>query len=200
MVANSYKSPGRRTRSQFLFPASSSVQQAQKLIVEIGPGRGDFLFHLASTNPDAIILAVEIKSLRVDKLVRRIQKRGMKNIILIQADGRDFLKTFSEKIHALYINFPDPWPKQRHRENRLMNPRFLSSINALLTPGGFFSFTTDDQTYATYTSRLLQNIAEFQSLEEKRMSTSAPDAFPTYFSEKWKAMGRTIYYQRYKKL
>ena len=75
----------------FIYPASCHPVDGKRLIVEVGPGRGDFLFHLAEKNPEAVIVGIEIKAKRVDKLIRRIERRGLKNVRIIQDDARDAL-------------------------------------------------------------------------------------------------------------
>lgn len=184
-------------RDTFLYPASPA--NLARKIIEIGPGRGDFLFHLAENNKDAAIYGIEIKGKRFDKLIKRTQKRGLDNIILIQDDGRNALVDHvkNNSIEKIYINFPDPWPKKRHTKNRLMNEPFLFSCLSVLKKEGELIFTTDFKNYAYQVAELFSSIDGFSNAYSGGILTDSPEAFPTFFAQKWKAEGRTIYYQKY---
>lgn len=167
-------------------------------IVEIGPGRGDFLFHLAHTQPDAHVIGIEIKHTRFVKLLRR---RGtFTNLTLLCGDARLVLPMLAaaQPVDTLYINFPDPWPKRKHQHHRLMQPAFVTTCLAALAPGGQISFTTDSREYAQAVATLFARTPA-QNLYPQPIVTEHADAYPTYFAQKWHAMGRTIYYQCYGK-
>ena len=86
----------------------------------------------------------------MDKLIRRTEKRKLRNIVLIQDDARRALKQFlkNESIETIHINFPDPWPKKRHGKNRLFNEKFVQTCAEKLKPEGLLYFTTDFEKYA----------------------------------------------------
>jgi len=183
-----------------MYPASSL--KAKQTIVEIGPGRGDFLFHLAEQNKDAVVIGIEIKRKRVDKLIKRVEKRELKNVVTIQDDARRSLKNFLQpaSIDAIYINFPDPWPKKRHTKNRLISASFIKLCCNVLKNQAKLYFTTDFEKYALSVAETFKEFKEFNSFYPEIIRTSSDDAFPTFFAQKWISAGRTIYYQKYIKI
>ncbi len=190
-----------QTDTVFIYPACALPFDDAKLIVEVGPGRGDFLFHLAETNPEASVVGIEIKKKRVDKLIVRTEKRGRRNVCIIQDDAREALPRFfgEASIDEIHIMFPDPWPKRRHEKNRAVNAAFLDICGSRLKPDGLLYFTTDHREYAEGVARIFAQIPEYESCYPGGISKSCCDAFPTFFAQKWIAMGREIFYQRYKR-
>lgn len=185
----------------YLYPSSKTLSFSGRIIVEIGPGRGDFLFYLAGKEPEADIYGIEIKEKRFRKLIKRRDARGLDNISLIKSDARDALSELfkKESVDSIFILFPDPWPKRRHGHYRLFDTDFARSCLEVLKLEGELNFVTDDKNYAESTASVLSQIKEFRSQYNPSISTSAPDAFETFFARKWKMLGRTIYYQKYVK-
>lgn len=188
---------GHRYNSVITYPAAELPSQT---IVEVGPGRGDFLFHLAQTNPEKAVYGVEIKSKRFHKLITRRDKRKLDNIIVVLADAAIALpELFDEaSVDAIYINFPDPWPKKKHAKNRLLKASFLHICADVLRPGGTLFITTDVDWYAHDAFESCKKIDCLVSPTDS-VSTESNDAYPTFFAEKWLKEGRTIYYQKYTK-
>ncbi|HQH80415.1 MAG TPA: tRNA (guanosine(46)-N7)-methyltransferase TrmB [bacterium] len=188
-------SPPEIARTPFFYPARISLRDYDRIILEIGPGRGDFLFHLAEKNPEAVIVGIEIKEKRVAKLIRRVENRGLKNVVIILSDAKDVIEKIFENssVEEIHINFPDPWPKNRHSKNRLITELFLEKCALILKDGGAINFATDDFTYA--------QAAEKSALCVKRIKLAPPseDQFPTYFAMKWKMSGRKLNYFRFVK-
>ncbi|MBN1282255.1 MAG: tRNA (guanosine(46)-N7)-methyltransferase TrmB [Proteobacteria bacterium] len=188
-------------RADFVYPCAAEPARGARIIVEIGPGRGDFLFHLAESNPDASVVGIEIKGKRVDKIIRRIERRGLENVTVIQDDARAALPRLfaASTVDEIHIQFPDPWPKRRHAKHRPINEGLLAECARVLKPGGTLSFITDHRPYAEFSSGMLARTEGIANCYAEPFVTDLADAFPTFFSEKWKAEGRSIYYQRYRK-
>lgn len=188
-------------RTPFFYPARGRWEGAGYVIVEIGPGRGDFLFHLARINSDAVVVGIEIRSKRMDKLIRRIERFLFKNIVLIQDDARDALPRFfrDRTIDEIYINFPDPWPKRRHAKNRAVNACLLGECQRVLKPKGTILIATDDRGYALEIANDAATIQGLVSSYPERLLTNMPDAYPTFFAQKWQRERRVIVYQKYQK-
>jgi tRNA (guanine-N7-)-methyltransferase len=193
------RDPRHYERSAFLYPAVALDGAGKKLIVEVGPGRGDFLFHMAELHPAALVVGIEIKGKRVDKLIARTERRGLRNVRLIQDDARAALpRHFNQcAVDEIHVQFPDPWPKHRHAKNRSMNEGFLTSCLRALKPGGTLTFITDHRPYAEEVAKRIMQFPQFESCYAESMMRDAPDAFPTFFAQKWISEGREITYQKY---
>ncbi|MFH1829628.1 MAG: tRNA (guanosine(46)-N7)-methyltransferase TrmB [Pseudomonadota bacterium] len=192
----------RYERAVFHYPAQIKPIEEQRLILEVGPGRGDFLFHLAETNPQASIVGIEIKGKRIDKLIRSIERRKLTNVCLIQDDVRCALpRNFTaESVDEIHILFPDPWPKKRHAKHRSTNLNFLHECLRVLKKGSTITFVTDHLPYAEDVVELFSQIPSFETCYKERIVTQTPDAFPTFFAQKWLAQGREITYQKYRRI
>lgn len=171
-------------------------------ILEIGPGRGDFLFYLANENPDKSILAIERGTLRYLRLVERLKKLGLTNVTLIGGDARipfiTDLKT--ARFKKIYVLFPDPWPRNRHRHMRLLNNAFITTLCEKLMPEGEFTLATDVEDYAQWVMGHCNNqpkLTNIQGLDTTK--TPLADLIPTFFEKKWRDMGRVCHYVRYRR-
>ena len=132
-----------RMRFEELFPARQPVE------VELGSGDGSFLAEYAFRHPERNFLGVERLLGRLRKLDRKGLRRGLKNLRLARIEAgylADYLLP-PASISALHIYFPDPWPKRKHRKNRLINPGFASVLERILAPGGRAYLRTDDEDY-----------------------------------------------------
>ena len=114
--------------------------------IEIGMGKGQFIMELAKMNPDINYIGIEKYS---SVLVRALEKRPeleTKNLIFIRMDAEDIAKVFDkDEIDRIYLNFSDPWPKDRHAKRRLTSTQFLSKYNQFLQPDGKVIFKTDNR-------------------------------------------------------
>ena len=188
-------------RFSFSHECHANRRSVPPIFVEVGPGRGDFLFHLAQVNPDKSVVGIEIKRKRVDKLISRVENRGLKNVTIIQDDARCALpRFFSENsVDAIYINFPDPWPKRRHEKNRVLSRDFLEDCCSVLKFYGNLNITTDFRPYAEAVADEVDAIPLLETCYPEPVKNHSDDAYPTLFSQKWINMGRTIYYQKYQR-
>lgn len=170
-------------------------------ILEIGPGNGDFLLHLAGAHPGKKILAIEMDALRCGRIVAKLKKAGAKNVTLIEGDARVPLARDMDgaALEKIFVLFPDPWPRNRHRYKRLLSKEFLALLCGKLKPGGEFTLATDVRDYADW---VLSGFAAVPFMEnvhgagDTRLSP-LPDLIPTGFERRWKELGRTCHYVRY---
>ncbi|MEE9442193.1 MAG: hypothetical protein V3V99_05955 [candidate division Zixibacteria bacterium] len=169
--------------------------------LEIGPGRGDFLLSVAGKYPDRKFATIELGKRRYYKMIPRIEKKGLSNIILINGNARIVINEYFDNalFDKIYILFPDPWPKKRHIPHRLMSIEFLRLIMGLLKPGGHLYSATDYWPYAIWAADNLKQIGRLRS-EGKPLFTdidAIDDYSPSFFENKWRDEGRAIYYMKY---
>lgn len=118
------------------------------LRIEIGMGKGRFMMELAEKNPDINFVGIEKYS---SVLLRAIQKmesmdEPLKNLVFIRMDAEDINKIFDEEeVDRIYLNFSDPWPKDRHAKRRLPSRQFLERYNHILKKDGVVEFKTDNE-------------------------------------------------------
>lgn len=115
--------------------------------IEIGMGKGQFIMELAGRNPDINFLGIEKYS---SVLVRAAEKReiepDMKNLYFIRMDAEYITDVFAEnEVDRIYLNFSDPWPKERHAKRRLTSCHFLGLYDKILSADGRVMFKTDNR-------------------------------------------------------
>jgi len=117
-----------------------------ELHIEIGMGKGRFLMDLATLNPNINYVGIEKYS---SVLLRAIQKQEqllLPNVKFIRMDAEDITEVFAPaEVDKIYLNFSDPWPKDRHAKRRLPSRQFLGRYDQILKPDGVVEFKTDNK-------------------------------------------------------
>lgn len=180
---------------------SSLFGNEAPLHIEIGMGKGRFLMRQAVRNPDINYIGIEMYS---SVLIRAVQKAeeaqeagtGTENYRFIRMDANSLAEVFAPgEIKKIYLNFSDPWPKERHAKRRLTSPGFLKLYYSLLPDGAVVEFKTDNVELFDYS---LAAIAE----SEWTLAALTYDLYsdpemlrgnvPTEYEEKFTAKGRKI--------
>jgi tRNA (guanine-N7-)-methyltransferase len=140
-----------------LFPETRPVE------VELGCGDGSFLAGWAALLPDRNFIGVERLLGRIRKLDRKGRRTGLRNLSLLRIEAAYFVEWMlpAESISALHVYFPDPWPKRKHRKNRLINTRFTALASRVLQPGGVIYLRTDDADYFAQMQDVFRENARF---------------------------------------
>ena len=118
------------------------------LHIEVGMGKGRFLMDLAAAHPDRNYIGIEMYS---SVLLRAIQKADALpepsgNFRFLRLDARELPSVFAPgEVERIYLNFSDPWPKDRHAKRRLTSRQFLERYEQILAPGGHVEFKTDNR-------------------------------------------------------
>jgi tRNA (guanine-N7-)-methyltransferase len=144
-----------------VFPVS------QPLEVELGSGDGSFLVNYAKRHPQWNFLGVERLGGRLRKIDRKGRRAGLSNLRGLRIESAYFLEFLlpHHAASALHIYFPDPWPKRKHRKNRLVNDRFPQLARQALAPGGTVYLRTDDKDYFDQMIDVFRQSATFQAVD-----------------------------------
>jgi len=126
-----------------LFPTSQPFE------VELGSGDGSFLAQYAQRHPERNFLGIERLLGRLRKLDRKARRAGLTNLRGLRIESAYFLRYLlpPRSVSALHIYFPDPWPKRKHRKNRLVGEDFPEIAHSALADGGLVYLRTDDKDY-----------------------------------------------------
>ena len=111
--------------------------------IEVGMGKGKFISTLAMQNPDINYIGIEkYSSVLIRAIDKRIEK-NIENLYFLRFDAVDILDIFDEgEIDRIYLNFSDPWPKDRHAKRRLTSKEYLKKYNIILKKDGIGEFKT----------------------------------------------------------
>ena len=114
--------------------------------IEIGMGKGKFILEMAERNPEINYIGIEKYSSVLVRAVEKTENFEGKNLRLIRMDAEEIEEVFApEEVDRIYLNFSDPWPKDRHAKRRLTSARFLERYDHILAPDGRIMFKTDNR-------------------------------------------------------
>ena len=126
----------------------SRLNLKKKLILEIGIGMGENLIYLSKKNIKKIIIGVDPFKNGMVNVSDYCINNNIKNIYLYPYVFQKFIKKFKKlRFDTIYVLFPDPWPKKRHKKRRIVNEEFLKKIFAILKKSGKVFFSTDNLDY-----------------------------------------------------
>jgi len=118
------------------------------IYIEIGMGKGKFIVTLAKQNPEINFIGIEKYSSVLLRAVQKLQEEenDLRNLRLICIDAKEIEDVFGkEEIKKLYLNFSDPWPKDRHAKRRLTSKEFLKRYESIIERNGLIEFKTDNK-------------------------------------------------------
>lgn len=116
------------------------------LRIEIGMGKGRFLHTLAKENPDINYVGIEKYSSVLLRAIQKMEEDELPNLLFIRMDAEEICEVFGEgEVDRIYLNFSDPWPKDRHAKRRLPSRQFLERYDRILKPDGVLEFKTDNE-------------------------------------------------------
>ena len=120
--------------------------------LEIGFGGGEHMVHQARLNPEVSIIGAEAFLNGVAKALAHVEEAGVQNLRIHYGDARVLLEALPDQcLERLYLLYPDPWPKERQKKRRFVNPINLAHFHRLLKPEGLFLFASDIPDYVDWT-------------------------------------------------
>ncbi len=163
--------------------------------IEIGMGKGKFLTEMAEAFPENNYIGIEKFSSVLVRAVQKQEQLQLPNLRLIRMDAEALEEVFAPgEVGRIYLNFSDPWPKERHAKRRLTSPAFLARYRRILAPGGTLEFKTDNRNLFAFS---------LESVEESRweLLASTTDLYHsdlgrenilTEYEERFSQMGNPI--------
>ena len=116
------------------------------LHLEIGTGKGRFIIEMAQLHPEINYIGIEKYSSVLLRGVERQDEMQLPNVLFIRGDAELVTDYFGKgEISRIYLNFSDPWPKERHKKRRLPSREFLRRYDEILVPDGTVEFKTDNR-------------------------------------------------------
>lgn len=164
-------------------------------VVELGAGTGLFSVELAARYPEKQFVAVDVKADRLQKGAYVAQEKGLANIRFIRARADQLRELFTSKsLEALWMTFPDPFPKQRSAGRRMTHPNFLKLYRDLLRSKGAFYLKHDNRDFFCWS--LEQLVAQGWQIAELTFDlheSDLPDDYKvmTDYEKRWLGEGLT---------
>ena len=162
------------------------------LHIEVGMGKGRFITELAAAHPEINYIGIERYTSVLLKAVVKRSLLFLPNLYFLCVDARTLPDIFAEgEVDRIYLNFSDPWPKDRHAKRRLTSPQFMALYDRILAPEGQVEFKTDNMGLFDYS---LESIPEAgwtitASTKDLHHSDMAEGNIMTEYEAKFSAMG-----------
>lgn len=165
----------------------------EKLLLEIGAGKGDFALQMAKKFPEYHFIAIEMQSMALAYALRKIQDEEIKNLLFVNVDAHFlFDKLGDAKFETIFLNFSDPWPKKRQHKRRLTYPTMLKEYFDVLKIKGQLIFKTDNDMLFSDSLEYLKE-SKF-TLEEVNYNYDGLDEYdaPTEYERRFRLLNTPI--------
>ncbi|MBY0528767.1 MAG: tRNA (guanine(46)-N(7))-methyltransferase TrmB [Rhabdochlamydiaceae bacterium] len=170
------------------------------VVVEYCSGNGAWIIEKAQQHPEWNWVAVEKRFDRVRKIWSKARNLKLDNLLVVCGEALEFTRFYlpSECFSSAYINFPDPWPKEKHAKHRIFQESFISEMSRVVRKEGIATVVTDDPIWAERISEAMQKNPQWRSqFPEPYFVTEWPDYGSSYFNDLWLEKGRTIHYMQF---
>ncbi|WLD92418.1 tRNA (guanosine(46)-N7)-methyltransferase TrmB [Alkalihalobacillus sp. AL-G] len=163
--------------------------------IEVGTGKGQFICGMAQRNPDINFIGIERQKSIIVSAIDRVSDTELSNVHLMNVNAvnlRDYFK--KNEVHRVYLNFSDPWPKNRHDKRRLTYATFLKAYEEIVIPNGEVHLKTDNQSlfeYSLYSFSKYGMLINNVSLDLH--NSDFEGNVMTEYEEKFSALGNRIY-------
>lgn len=167
------------------------------LFVEIGCGRGHFLAEHAMMNPQNLYLGIEGRSSIVLRSLELIKKKKLLNMLCIPDYIDDIRDYFGKgELDGIFLNFSDPWPKDRHNKRRLTHRRFLEGYKEVLKPGSHIEIKTDNEGLFKFTLEECKHMGMdiIEISYDLHKSNLAARFITTQYEERFRLLNKKILY------
>jgi tRNA (guanine-N7-)-methyltransferase len=170
------------------------------ICVEFCSGNGLWIFEKALAYPHKNWIAVEKRFDRTRKIWAKIKNFSLKNLIVVCGEAESFIDHYVKEdvICEAYINFPDPWPKEKHAKHRIFKQPFLQRLSSVCKNGAKSTFVTDDENYSYQMIEQMNLTSKWRpTLLDPFYVEDWPEYGSSYFDELFRAKGKKIRYIQY---
>lgn len=179
----------RRGRYRELFGNENPLE------IEVGMGKGKFIMELAALHPDINYLGIERYPSVLLRALKKREELELPNVFFLCVDAARLAEIFAPgEVARIYLNFSDPWPKERHAGRRLTSPAFLRVYDRILAPEGVVEFKTDNRGLFDYSLEAIPEAGwEVKAFtRDLHHSDMAEGNVMTEYETKFSAMGNSI--------
>lgn len=160
--------------------------------IDLGCGDGSFLIQLAEKYPERNFLGVERLLGRVKKVCKKAHRAGLTNVKVLRLETLYTVEWLLPKgaFSRVHLICPDPWPKEKHHKNRLMQEPFFQSVHELLNDDGEFLFRTDHEDYYEWAAERMAAYPHFKTIAWEEEDFYYPKSD---FQLQWEAEGKYLH-------
>ncbi|MEJ2574095.1 MAG: tRNA (guanosine(46)-N7)-methyltransferase TrmB [Gammaproteobacteria bacterium] len=164
-------------------------------VLEIGFGMGDALAVMAQSRPHVDYLGIEVHRPGIGSLLLKLERDAVDNVRIVCADAVEILSHYlpDASLDAVYLYFPDPWPKKRHHKRRIVQPAFASMLWRKLKAGGVFHMATDWDDYAQAMLAVMEATPGYENAAGSGAFSPRPLERPlTKFERRGRGLGHMV--------
>ena len=164
--------------------------------IEIGMGKGKFIHTMAKLNPQINYVGIEKYSSVLLRAIQKMEEEELPNLKFIRMEAEDITKVFgAHEVDKIYLNFSDPWPKDRHAKRRLPSKEFLARYDVILKPDSRLEFKTDNRGLFDFAVEELEPagwLSDVITYDLHADETLVAGNVMTEYEEKFSSMGNPI--------
>lgn len=168
------------------------------LYIEFCSGNGDWVAEKARAFPNQNWIAVEKCFDRTRKIWAKKENLSLSNLLIVCGTALDFITYYlpDSSVEAIYVNFPDPWPKKKHAKHRIICPPFIEQLCRIVKKNGEATIVTDD---IDNSEEILQEMMQswLASYPSPHFLTGCPDYGSSFFGDLFKSQGKEIRYMKF---
>ena len=163
------------------------------LHLEVGFGDGRFTVRRALAQPAEDHVGLEVSNVSVQRAVARVRRQGVRNVRVAKAGAAFALRQLFApgSLASITVNFPDPWPKERHERHRLLRHAFFELAASRLAAAGEIRLATDHPDYLAFARAEARACGRYALVSAE----PPPAVFETKYALKWREQGKPLHYQ-----
>ena len=170
------------------------------IYLEIGMGKGNFIIENAKKYPNINFIGLEKNSSVITYAIKKVNDIELSNLKFIRYDANKIDDIFDKEIDKLYLNFSDPWPKERHAKRRLTSDRFLERYDNIFKDKPIIEMKTDNQGLFEYSLiSFVENSYLIKEISLDLHKSNITDNIMTEYERKFSSLNNRIYYVKVEK-
>lgn len=164
------------------------------IYVEIGMGKGKFIIDNAMKYPNINFIGIEKYDSVVVRAIQKLEDKDIPNLKIIRMDALEITDVFDKEVSRIYLNFSDPWPKDRHEHRRLSSDIFLKKYDLIFKDNKNIVMKTDNRNLFEYSVKSFVNYGyKINDISLDLHQANYPDNIMTEYEEKFVSKGSPIY-------
>lgn len=168
------------------------------IYLEIGSGKGGFISKMAQNNQDINFVGIDLETNALVYAGRKLKDLELENAKLLPINAEKLLDIFDQEVSKIYINFCNPWPKNRQHKRRLTHPRFLEIYKKILKKGSIIQLKTDDLDFFEDSLKYFED-SGFEKIEvDYDKKIEGEDYIVTEYESKWRSRNIPIKFAKFK--
>lgn len=169
--------------------------------IEVGSGKGNFIITKSRNNPHINYVGIEKYSSVLIKLLKKQEEEKLNNLHLLRMDATEIEEAFEcFEVEKIYLNFSDPWPKDRHAKRRLTSHEFLKRYEKILKDGSLLEFKTDNVSLFDFSLESISTKENWEVLyftkdlysDDEQMKENVPTEYEKKFVEDGNKINKLI--------